>query len=165
MSEQKQYLQGEVDRLRAENDRLLKGFYQQVTDADLKEIAEFISDGDLPTKSFFLRPDAANLANVTMHMVREVQALRAQLAERDALLRDFCGHSALICGDLLRLAREDDFATTDPIRTRAYSAMDHARKVKKTLSASAEPSAPSLVECDGCPRSSGCVGSCMKVSP
>lgn len=91
--------------------------------------------------------------------------MRAQLTERDVLLRDFCAHSALICGDLLRLARDDDFATTDPIRTRAYSAMDHARKVKKTLSASAEPSTPSLMECDACPRSSGCVGSCMKVSP
>lgn len=95
----------------------------------------------------------------------KLAGLLAQLAERDGLLRDFCAHSALICGDLLRLAREDDLATTDPIRTRAYSAMDHARKVKKTLSASTEPSAPSLVEFDACPRSSGCVGSCMKVSP
>lgn len=70
----------------------------------------------------------------------EVGRLRAKLAGRDALLRDFCAHSALICGDLLRLAREDDCATTDPIRARAYSAMDLSRKVKKALSASAEPS-------------------------
>lgn len=90
---------GEVERLRTENERLLAGFYQQVTDADLKEIADFISDGDLPTKSFFMRPDAANLANVTMHMVREVQAARAKLAERDALFarilgkRDACAAS------------------------------------------------------------------------
>ncbi|MBF8806956.1 hypothetical protein LG197_17630 [Pseudomonas asiatica] len=72
----------------------------------------------------------------------ERDELRAQLAEMDALLRDFCAHSALICGDLLRLAREDDCATTEPIRARAYAAMDHSRKVKKALSASAEPSAP-----------------------
>lgn len=77
---------GEVERLRAEVERLRSGFYQQVTDDDLKKIADFIGDGDLPTKSFFLRPDAANLANVTMHMVREVQAARALLAGRDALL-------------------------------------------------------------------------------
>lgn len=78
----------------------------------------------------------------------EANDLRAKLAERDGLLRDFCAHSALICGDLLRLAREDDLATTDPIRTRAYSAMDHARKVKKTLSASTEPSAPKCRACN-----------------
>ena len=70
-----------------------------------------------------------------------------KLAEAHALLRDFCAHSALICGDLLRIARKDDCATTDPIRARAYAAMDHSRKVKKALSASAEPSAPDEQDC------------------
>ncbi|HEK1684061.1 TPA: hypothetical protein SMR42_000366 [Pseudomonas putida] len=81
--------------------------------------------------------------------VGDANEAERKLAERDVLLRDFCAHSALICGDLLRLAREDDFATTDPIRTRAYSAMDHARKVKKTLSASAEP-ASTARRCEPC---------------
>ncbi|NMX27068.1 hypothetical protein HBO14_11080 [Pseudomonas sp. WS 5406] len=56
------------------------GFYQLIEDIDLKKIQEFLGDGDLPTKSFFLRPDAAYLANVSMHLVREVQALRIKLA-------------------------------------------------------------------------------------
>lgn len=85
---------------------------------------------------------AETAADQVVKLLAQLRDANDKLAERDALLCDFCAHSALICGDLLRLAREDDFATTDPIRTRAYSAMDHARKVKKTLSASAEPSAP-----------------------
>lgn len=77
--------------LEAENSRLLGGFFQQVKDADLKLISDFVSDGDLPTKSFFMRPDAAGLANMTMHMVREVQAWRS-----GALSRPTCQHPNLI---------------------------------------------------------------------
>lgn len=112
----------EVERVREENERLLAGFYQQVKDADLKKIAEFIGDGDLPTKSFFMRPDAANLANMTMHMVRDVQAMRAQLAEAHALLRE-------AYNELAKNAVQDIPATL----------MD---KIDSALSASAEPSAP-----------------------
>lgn len=57
-----------------------EGFYQLIEDSDLKTIQEFLGDGDLPTKSFFSRPDAAYLANVSMHLVREVQALRIKVA-------------------------------------------------------------------------------------
>lgn len=77
----------EVERLRAENSKLKEGFYQKVVDEDLNEIAKFIGDEKLPEKSFFLIPDAARLANMTMHMVREVQALRQQLAEAQSLHR------------------------------------------------------------------------------
>lgn len=52
------------------------GFYQLVEDSDLKEIEAFLGNGDLPTQSFFMRPDASRLANIAMHLVREVQALR-----------------------------------------------------------------------------------------
>ena len=72
-------LQATIERLTAENERLLSGFWQQVTDADLKKIADFVGDGDLPTNSFFMRKDAGDLANMTMHMVREVQSLRAEI--------------------------------------------------------------------------------------
>lgn len=75
-------LAGERDAIKAELEQLKDGFYQKVTDEDLKKISDFVGDGDLPTKSFFMRPDAAYLANATMHMVRDVQAMRA---ERDAL--------------------------------------------------------------------------------
>jgi len=68
-----------IDELTAENERLLSGFWQQVTDADLKKIADFVGDGDLPTNSFFMRKDAGDLANMTMHMVREVQSLRNEI--------------------------------------------------------------------------------------
>lgn len=94
---------GEVERLSAEVERLRSGFFQQVTDADLKQISDFVGDGDLPTKSFFLRPDAANLANMTMHMVREVQAARIKLAKRDALLRYLYDHNELSAGDDQRI--------------------------------------------------------------
>lgn len=56
------------------------GFYQIVEDADLKDIEEFLGNGELPTQSFFMRPDAARLANMSMHLVREVQSLRLKLA-------------------------------------------------------------------------------------
>ncbi|HDS1744258.1 hypothetical protein [Pseudomonas sp. M2] len=75
--------------------------------------------------------------------------LRAQLAEAQALLTGFCNRLRLITGDLLRLAREDDFATSGPIRDRAYEAMDHAQKVSKFLSASAGPSSPTW-SCQAC---------------
>ena len=67
---------------------MLSGFYQKVTDEDLRKIADFVGDGDLPKQSFFMRPDAAYLANVSMHMVREVQAMRQRLAEAEKLLRE-----------------------------------------------------------------------------
>jgi len=84
----------------------------------------------------------------------ELTKARELLGERDALLSDFCAHSALICGDLLRLTREDDCAITDPIRTRAYSAMDHSRKVKKIQSAPADKGdcAHSEANRHGCPE-------------
>lgn len=85
--------QSQLAALREELAKYNDGFFQQVTDADLKKISDFVGDGDLPTQSFFMRPDAANLANMTMHMVREVQSMRVRLAdaerrnsERDAQL-------------------------------------------------------------------------------
>ena len=70
----------EVAQLRAENDQLRQGFYQKVSDADLKRIEEFVQAKDLPKRALFLPVDASNLANMVNHMVREVQALRDQLA-------------------------------------------------------------------------------------
>ena len=68
--------------------------------------------------------------------------MRTKLAERDALLRDLVELG--IC--------DTDWAELDDILSRAQGA----------LSASAVPSVPSLVECDACPRSGGCVNTCMK---
>ncbi|MBC3948307.1 hypothetical protein [Pseudomonas folii] len=81
-----------VAPLLAEIERLRNGFFQKVTDADLKEISDFVGDGDLPTKSFFMRPDAAYLANVTMHMVRDVQAMRARIAQLEAAQGEAFGY-------------------------------------------------------------------------
>lgn len=81
-------LQSRLDAAEAESKRLRLGFYQQVSDSDLQEIAAFVSDDGLPKKCLFFVPDAHRLANTTLHMVREVQRLRQLLAERDALLRD-----------------------------------------------------------------------------
>lgn len=72
-------VESELDRLRAENERLLAGFYQQVTDADIKKISDYMGDRKMPTGAF-LRQDAYDLANMTTHMCREVQALRNKLA-------------------------------------------------------------------------------------
>lgn len=72
-------VESELDRLRAENYRLLAGFYQQVTDADIKKISDYMGNPDMPTGAF-LRQDAYDLANMTTHMCREVQALRNKLA-------------------------------------------------------------------------------------
>lgn len=80
-------LTGERDTLRAENERLLSGFYQQVTDADLKKISDYMGNPDMP-RGAFLRRDAYDLANMTTHMCREVQALRAQLSEADQAVTD-----------------------------------------------------------------------------
>ncbi|WP_031324595.1 hypothetical protein [Pseudomonas taiwanensis] len=81
----------------------------------------------------------------------KLATLRAKLAERDALLREISNW--LVCE---AIAPPEDMAQSfTPFR----------EAIDKVLSASAEQSAPSLVECDACPRSSGCVGSCMKVSP
>lgn len=56
-----------------------EGFYQQVTDADIKKISDYMGNPDMPTGAF-LRQDAYDLANMTTHMCREVQALRNKLA-------------------------------------------------------------------------------------
>lgn len=72
-------VESELDRLRAENERLLAGFYQQVTDADINKISDYMGNPDMPTGAF-LRQDAYDLANMTTHMCREVQALRNKLA-------------------------------------------------------------------------------------
>ena len=72
-------VESELDRLRGENERLLAGFYQQVTDADIKKISDYMGNPDMPTGAF-LRQDAYDLANMTTHMCREVQALRNKLA-------------------------------------------------------------------------------------
>ncbi|MCE1033093.1 hypothetical protein LU645_29700 [Pseudomonas asiatica] len=133
----------EIERLRAENEELRSQLGAEISKSTgLRTLADGANKWRQRAIDSLL--DARDLTDTN-------NELHAKLAERDALLRDFCAHSALICGDLLRLAREDDFATTDPIRTRAYSAMDHARKVKKTLSASAEPSAqaPLCSTCKG----------------
>lgn len=62
--------------LEAENERLRKGFYQQVVDADLVEIEHFLQDRRLPGRTLFIPADADHLANTTNHMIRELQALR-----------------------------------------------------------------------------------------
>jgi hypothetical protein len=147
---------GEVERLRAEVERLRSGFYQQVTDDDLKKIADFIGDGDLPTKSFFLRPDAANLANVTMHMVREVQASRAQLAERDALLES-AAEGASILRSLIENIEAKGNDSPESTASFLQQAL-HCVSPALSPSASAEPSAPKCVpekpsrctSCDNC---------------
>lgn len=72
-------VESELDRLRAENERLLAGFYQLATDADIKKISDYMGNHDMPTGAF-LRQDAYDLANMTTHMCREVQALRNKLA-------------------------------------------------------------------------------------
>lgn len=69
--------------------------------------------------------------------------LQAKLAERDALLADV---SVSVTG------RNGTFAR---IPADWFDRRD-------ALSASAEPAKSQLVECDACPRSGGCVGSCMK---
>lgn len=69
--------------LREELAEYKDGFFQKVTDEDLKKISDFVGNGDLPTNSFFMRADAGNLANMTMHMVREVQSLRIGLTAAD----------------------------------------------------------------------------------
>lgn len=81
MRHERDTAQSTIAQLQAENERLLSGFFQQVGDEDLKKISDFVGAGDLPERSFFCRPDAANLANMTMHMVREVQSLRNRIAE------------------------------------------------------------------------------------
>lgn len=69
----------ELAALREELAKYKDGFFQRVTDEDLKKISDFVGDRDLPMNSFFMRADAWNLANMTMHMVREVQSLRIGL--------------------------------------------------------------------------------------
>jgi len=68
-------------------------------------------------------------------------SMRAKLAEAHTLLRDIktgIMHRGWVVGCSM-----------------------HAQ-IDAALSASAEPATPALVECDACPRSSGCVGTCMK---
>jgi hypothetical protein len=77
-------LQSTIAQLQAENERLLSGFFQQVGDEDLKKISDFVGASDLPERSFFMRVDAGNLANMTMHMVREVQSLRIRITELES---------------------------------------------------------------------------------
>lgn len=93
----------------------------------------------------------------------EAQRLQAQLAERDALLRD--------TGTCLKsIVRElKGFHDDNPGKWCGYlddalgAAAWQRDKVDTALSASTEPiAAPSLVECDACPRSSGCENTCMK---
>lgn len=83
-------------------------------------------------------PTHKSLIGKHAEIIKQRDTLRAQLAERDALLREAL--KALPYGN-------------------AYLGIERA------LSASAEPRKPQLVECDACPRSSGCVGTCMKSPP
>lgn len=80
-------LRAQLAQAQDENKRLKRGFYQEVTDADLKKISDYVSDPGLP-KGAFLRQDAYDLANFTEHMCREVQATRGKLDELGALRKD-----------------------------------------------------------------------------
>lgn len=139
---------GEVERLRAEiKDLLHSSVKEEVFDVVCKErdtLRAQLAEANQTIDT--LKAGGQLLVRDRDYLVKQLADRDGDVAEAHALLRDFCAHSALICGDLLRIAREDDCATTDPIRARAYAAMDHSRKVKKALSASAEPIPVSTLE-------------------
>lgn len=123
-------LRAQLAEAQAENERLKQGFYQKVTDADLKKISDYVSDPGLPTGAF-LRQDAYDLANFTEHMCREVQASRINLAEAQALLRQANG---LISLSVERLPKKH--------QTIREHAKQFRSSIESALSASAEPSVP-----------------------
>jgi hypothetical protein len=129
----------ECDTLRAQVEKLQAGFYQQVTDEDLKKIADYVGNPDLP-KGAFLRQDAYDLANMCMHMVREVQASRIKLAERDALLRALSGWTA----ETSKAVLEAFQAELDESASYAWydAAIADLIKLVEAIPGSAEPSAP-----------------------
>lgn len=90
----------------------------------------------------------------------KLAALRDQLADRDALM---CERFA----EIRKLAEQACGCTKDSLAyNRFMEAMNPTLLLDLTAtSSSSKPSSPELVECDACPRSSGCIGSCMKVAP
>ncbi|MCE1084589.1 hypothetical protein LU642_28820 [Pseudomonas asiatica] len=90
----------------------------------------------------------------------KLAALRDQLADRDALIRERFT-------DIRTLAEQACGCAKDSLAySRFMEAMNPTLLLDLTATASSsKPSGPELVDCDACPRSSGCVGSCMKVSP
>jgi len=124
----------ELIDLREDLAKYKDGFFQKVTDEDLKKISDFVGDGDLPTQSFFMRQDAANLANMTMHMVREVQSMRLRLADAERRNAECMALLAETSKSILRHQAEQ------PMSNRLAGLLTKARaKVDRYLKAALNP--------------------------